>query len=638
MTFSSTCGKTVFEVIFLPSQHVRFPKMDLSSEQIFRFDRITIDVGAMSVIRADGSRIQLRSKTFRVLHHLISNPGRDISKDELIGAVWTDTAVVEDVIVQSIKDIRRALGDDVRNPSFIRTIPKIGYRFIAVQRSAETVSLTGSVVRRRIRPVLALCTVLIVLLIFATSFTLKPVLTDAAEARPFSNVLTPNLEAYRYYTLGVEKAQSLHNQDAIDLFERAIELDPKFAMAHARIGYAYAVTWDLVDKGKPYLETAFQLSDRLTEKDRLQIAGWYSIANLDYPAAIDIYRELVSRDPLDSESRYQLSHLLRGENLMSEAIEMAEKGLQIDPSSKKLYNQLGGLLSSIGDHEGAIAAHKRFVELSGEEPNAFDSLGLSYEWAGNYNSAADNYIKAISLKPDFEVSNIHLANTRFKTGRYTEAERLFERYIKTAPSNVEKMRGYYSLFIINLRRGDFDKADKAANFLLRTKPEWPYAVDVVRIERQRRAGEKLTNIPAYTNPGNPGRGGRNSSRPNLYYQGYFYLRNGDTDSALESFRQALKFGPQIWDIDAFEDCLGNAYLELGQYENAIGEYQRILKLNPNYPLAAYRLAKAYELGEDPINAELSYRRFLESWSQADPDLPEINDAHLSLERLHAAGN
>ena len=51
------------------------------------------------------------------------------------------------------------------------------------------------------------------------------------------------------------------------------------------------------DKAKPYLEKAFSLSDRLTEKDRLNIAAWYSIANLDYPNAIEFYRQIISKYP-----------------------------------------------------------------------------------------------------------------------------------------------------------------------------------------------------------------------------------------------------------------------------------------------------------------------------------------------------
>ena len=112
--------------------------------------------------------------------------------------------------------------------------------------------------------------------------------------------MTNNLEAYRYYSLALEKARGLHKKDALELFEKAVALDPEFAMAHARIGHTYAVTWGWADKAKPHLERAFALSDRLTEKDRLYITAWYAIANLDYPAAIQSFREIIAKYPTET--------------------------------------------------------------------------------------------------------------------------------------------------------------------------------------------------------------------------------------------------------------------------------------------------------------------------------------------------
>src|SRR6185436_7647313 len=65
-----------------------------------------------------------------------------------------------------------------------------------------------------------------------------------------TSVMTDNLGAYRYYSMGVEKAQGLENPEAIALFEKAVVLDPGFAMAHARIGYTYVVGWGRLEEGK----------------------------------------------------------------------------------------------------------------------------------------------------------------------------------------------------------------------------------------------------------------------------------------------------------------------------------------------------------------------------------------------------
>ena len=68
--------------------------------------------------------------------------------------------------------------------------------------------------------------------------------------RVLASLMTDNLEAYRYYSLGLQKADAMQAQDAIALFERALARDPGFVMAHARIGYAYL----LAGGGEQYLE------------------------------------------------------------------------------------------------------------------------------------------------------------------------------------------------------------------------------------------------------------------------------------------------------------------------------------------------------------------------------------------------
>jgi len=75
----------------------------------------------------DGNEIALRPKTFAVLLHLVENANRLVSKEELFAAAWPNVAVTDDALVQSIGELRRALGDD--GPRLIKTIPRRGYRF-----------------------------------------------------------------------------------------------------------------------------------------------------------------------------------------------------------------------------------------------------------------------------------------------------------------------------------------------------------------------------------------------------------------------------------------------------------------------------------------------------------------------------
>ncbi|MDX6612255.1 MAG: hypothetical protein QOD75_1441 [Blastocatellia bacterium] len=94
--------------------------------QTYFFDEFRLDLTRGCLLRGE-DELKLRPQSFEVLKHLVENNGRLISKEELIRAVWGDTAVTDDSLVQCLKDIRHKLGDEAQQ--IIRTVPKRGYIF-----------------------------------------------------------------------------------------------------------------------------------------------------------------------------------------------------------------------------------------------------------------------------------------------------------------------------------------------------------------------------------------------------------------------------------------------------------------------------------------------------------------------------
>jgi predicted ATPase len=76
------------------------------------------------------ARISLPPKQFAVLRYLVEHPGRLISHDELLDAVWPETYVQPQVLRTYVLELRKVLGDDARQPRFIQSLPKRGYRFV----------------------------------------------------------------------------------------------------------------------------------------------------------------------------------------------------------------------------------------------------------------------------------------------------------------------------------------------------------------------------------------------------------------------------------------------------------------------------------------------------------------------------
>jgi tetratricopeptide (TPR) repeat protein len=635
--------------------------MDPGQKPIYHFEDIEVDAVRGRLRRGD-EEAHLRQKAFSVLVCLLENRDRVVSKNELIDQVWCGTAVVDDVLVQSIKDIRRALGDDPHRPRFIRTIPKLGYRFISpvvedlsgtttthieeitrVELEIEedpghaTKGIAATLVSRLkdvmasprpglVLPIAAVVAVSAVGGLIRVGQTLTGT-TSTANAAAHS--MTDNPDALRYFTLGVEKAQATHTQEAIEYLQKAVELDPEFAMAHARIGYVYAVMWGRSEEGKPYLERASTLGYRLTEKDKLHVAAWTAIADHDFAAAIPPLRDIINKFPDETEAYWRLGRVLTGEGQHEDAVAVLKQGLAVDPHAKDIYNFLGGLTSQLGRHDEAIALQQRYVELARGEPNAYDSLGMAYQHSGRYAEAAAQYQRALDLKPDFGVALAHFANTRYQQGRYNEAIELYLKYVAIGPSNLEKARGYARISIINGRGQNFSEADRMAQ-LARAHNEGEYAALILALSRGDRAAAKKLEEQLFSSPRYSARGVRNDSRIKFYLRGLIALEKGQSGEALENFRQIRHYLPPTWDLMDFEDSLGLAYLELGQFDLGIREFQRVLEINPQYPLAHFHIARAFEQSGQSELARQNYRRFLEVWKDADADIPEVISARKSL--------
>lgn len=108
--------------------------MQRAAHRTYTFGEFHLDLARASLFRG-ADEIKLRPKSFDVLKYLTENQGRLVSKDELIESVWNGTAVTDDSLVQCLKDIRRALGDDAQQ--IIRTVPRRGYIFEKEVRSND---------------------------------------------------------------------------------------------------------------------------------------------------------------------------------------------------------------------------------------------------------------------------------------------------------------------------------------------------------------------------------------------------------------------------------------------------------------------------------------------------------------------
>lgn len=96
----------------------------------YRFGPFRLDVAERRLLR-DGEPIPLRLKVFDTLRVLIENAGRLVTKEELLQAIWPDTAVEENNLNHNVSVLRKLLGEGATGQAFIETVPRVGYRFVA---------------------------------------------------------------------------------------------------------------------------------------------------------------------------------------------------------------------------------------------------------------------------------------------------------------------------------------------------------------------------------------------------------------------------------------------------------------------------------------------------------------------------
>jgi serine/threonine-protein kinase len=235
-----------------------------------------------------------------------------------------------------------------------------------------------------------------------------------------------NPEAYLYYTQGMGYLYGFHPksiENAIALFQRAIDRDSKFADAHAGLGLAY---WNKSGNGKD-----------LTWADR---------AERECGNALDLEQRSVP-------ALICLGTLHSGSGEYAVAVMFFEDALEIDPSSEAACRGLAQAYESQGKINDAEATYRKAVEVRGDW-TSYQWLGRFYNYQARYGEAAAQYLKAAELNPDNHRPLIGLGGAHYFLGRYDEAIRAFQTANGICPTGA----GYQNLGNAYLGKRQFREA------------------------------------------------------------------------------------------------------------------------------------------------------------------------------------
>src|SRR6186713_3370296 len=109
----------------------------------YKFGPFLVDGGGYRLLR-DGQNIPLSPKIIDLLLFLAARPSVLVSKDDLFRALWPDVAVTDNALTQAVSELRQALGDDPSSPTFVQTVARRGYRFIAAVEPVVSASAAAA--------------------------------------------------------------------------------------------------------------------------------------------------------------------------------------------------------------------------------------------------------------------------------------------------------------------------------------------------------------------------------------------------------------------------------------------------------------------------------------------------------------
>jgi len=254
---------------------------------------------------------------------------------------------------------------------------------------------------------------------------------------------TNSIEAYRYFLNGRDEHEKFYYDDARKSLEKAVELDPNFAVAYLYLARAYS-SLGMGKLRKEAYEKAKVLSQNASEKERLYIEAGYAVAvENDREKEFRIYQQMAQKYPKEKQVHFELASYYDWNQIYDKAIEEFNRALELDPNYGYALNQFAYTYSDMGNYEKAIEYFKKYAAVSPGDANPLDSMAELYFRMGKLDEAIAKYKEALQVKPDFFDTYWRIGYIFALKENYTEAMRWVDREITVAPTQGAKGTGYW---------------------------------------------------------------------------------------------------------------------------------------------------------------------------------------------------
>ena len=456
---------------------------------------------------------------------------------------------------------------------------------------------------------------------------------------PIEQATTKSLSALKAYTEGDQKRARGLDEESIPFYKMAVDLDPEFAIAYARLGAVYYNSEQRVLSNE-YLTKAFERREHITEREKFYIQAHY-------------YQEATGE--------------------LDKAIATYELWTKVYPHDWIPFNNLGNANVSIGRAEAAIAASQEALRLNPNHGFPYMTLTLAYQWATRFPEAKAVGEKAEAVKLDSFTTHRVLHNIALMEGDQTSAQR------ERDWSNGNPLEGLMihqdaeylmSLGRVREARELFDHARATA---LEKQPKelaGSLAQDQAQYEadlgfsREARtlsdtalgmmphfSDRKAFTALALARAGDLRRAvaladeTEKAAPSNLLnkvtlacVRASVQMKKNKPADALAELQSAVPYDFSDPSKGVTIYYRGYAFLQMHSGKEAAAEFQKLLdNRGPTdflyWPLAHLGLARAYALTGDNEKSLAAYREFIELWKDADPDVPILKQAKAEYAKL-----
>ncbi|HMA53665.1 MAG TPA: protein kinase, partial [Acidobacteriota bacterium] len=274
------------------------------------------------------------------------------------------------------------------------------------------------------------------------------------------DVTTSSLEAYNAYLRGRDELDRFFGADARRSLEKAVSLDPEFAVAYLFLSRANNELGDGKARDEA-LGKARQYAGKATEKERLYIeAACAGTLDRDGAKQLGLLRELVGKFPSEKQAYYDLGRYYNGTRNYAEALAAFLKAIDLDPQFGNALNEAAYAYVKMGEPAKGVPYLERYAAANPGDPNPLDSLAELLMRTGKLDESVAKYKEVLAAHPDFYLSWASLAYVHALQENYPAAMRCLDERIARSPAGTARMQGIWMRAYYRYLLGQWDRARK----------------------------------------------------------------------------------------------------------------------------------------------------------------------------------